>query len=356
MKRTIVAGMTTALCAALGLPAVAQQGQSGQGAEQHGQLGQSHKPDMKTKRQGGSEGDQQRHAEEQAKGTQKAQGDQNGQKAEQGNGTASAQPGGAPPAVALSRATEMSRTALTNIQSAIKSLNSKDEKAAQQALDQAAGTLRNLYVAVPGGPILSHLAANEPGQPMNIAPVLAEIQSRSVWMDPDVVAKVKKADEQAKSGEQQKAQQSLIEARERMTADIALLPIEDAYARVQAARGELRDGHPDAAVRLLRNVPLAIEHVQATAPLVPVRFNLRAAAAAADEGNWQRAQQLVDDARQRLEQLAADSAISPDADKQLKAVVNRTQKLDQRLDQGKHPKPKELRDLAKQTRSVAKTL
>lgn len=174
-------------------------------------------------------------------------------------------------------------------------------------------------------------------------------------MDPEVTAQVEEAERQLKKGDQKAAEQQLRLARQRLAADVALLPIEDAYARVQAARGELRDGHPAQAQRLLRNVPVLITHLQTTAPLVPVRFNLRAAAMAAEKGEWDRAKELVGQATRSLEQVAAAPAPS-ELDKELKPIVDRAKKLQSRLDKGQKPRPKEMRDLARQTRSLAKTL
>jgi hypothetical protein len=320
MKGTI-SGFVIALCAGLAVPALADQPSPGEGAGKN-----------------------------QNSNTQQDSPAKPGEKGEAQAGRDEKNPG-----MAMARAADLSRNALTHIQAGIQALNAHDDKAAQQALDQAAGTLRTLYMAVPAGPVLSELGPNEPGKPMDVAPLLAEVQSRSVWMDPDVVAKVDKANKQAKSGEKEAATQSLLEARQRLTADVALLPIEDAYSRVQAARGELRDGHAESALRLLRNVPVAIEHVQATAPLVPVRFNLRAAAAAAEKGSWQEAEALVEQARKDLEALASNSAAPAELHKELKPVVKQAQKIDQRFDQGKRPAPKELRELAQQTRSLANT-
>jgi hypothetical protein len=259
--------------------------------------------------------------------------------------------------VDMARAAELAQGALAHITAATAALDSdnKDKTQAQSALDAAATSLRQLYTSVPEGEILRELGSNEPGKPLNLAPVLAEMRSRSVWMDPEIVAQVEAANRKMKEGDQQGANEQLMLARQRLAADVALLPIEDAYARVQAARGELKEGHPEQARRLLRNVPLVVSHVQATAPLVPVRFNLRAAATAAEAGDWGKANELVDQASKGLEQVA--SAPAPKQfDKELKPIVDRLERLNRRLDDGKKPRPKEFRELAKQTRTLAETL
>ena len=296
-------------------------------------------------------GTQTRQAEQQQQPQQQQQ-----QQQQQATGGTAQPGGGQPPGMELGKASELSQAALTHIVAATTALENNNTKNAQTALDVAASNLHQLYNAVPAGPVLSELGSNQPGKPMNLAPVLGEMRSRSVWMDPEVVAGVEEAQKQLDKGNEEMAEEKLMLARQRLAADVALLPIEDAYARVQAARGELRDGRPQDAARLLRNVPLTIGHIQVAAPLVPVRFNLRAAATAAEEGNWDRAKELVNQANQGIQQMASAPAADQEFQKEIKPIAAKAKQLTTKLEKGGKPRPKEMRDLARQTRSLAATL
>jgi hypothetical protein len=267
--------------------------------------------------------------------------------------TARAEPAPGPPGGALEGAIEAGKTVLRQIGEANAALDRSDSKGAQAALDLAAGTLRQLYTAVPAGPVLNQLGSTERAEPPDLAPILAEVRSRAVWMDPDIVAELEQADRRLKKGDRVAAAAHLVAARRLLTADVALLPLEDAYARVQAARGELRDGHSDQARRLLRNVPLALARVEATAPLVPIRLGLRAAATAAERGEWDAARELVTRALRDLEQVAGSSP-GQELERAIKPVVDRARTLQRRIVAGGKPRPKDLRDLAARTRLLAR--
>src|SRR5690349_19948716 len=108
-------------------------------------------------------------------------------------------------------------------------------------------------------------------------------------------------------GERGAAAQHLQLARETLVPEIGLLPGADAFARVAAAESARKAGCRVAARRPIQDVPVTVAQVQARAPLVPIRFSLREAAAAAEAGHWQRAQRLVSDASNALERLQYES-------------------------------------------------
>jgi len=269
---------------------------------------------------------------------------------------------------------EQTKRILAHLDAATRAIQQGDTKQAGDLLDQTATTLRSLYENVPGRSVLnsmntqqkasSHTAdagtggkasatgnSTTGGKTNEIyAPIAATVAEQSVYLDPQVVANVKKAESQAHAGNEQAAQSSLKLAREGLVADIALLPVEDAYSRVLAARSELEAGRRENALQLLQNVPIVLSEVQMSAPLVPAQFDLRAAAAAAEKQDWQRAQQLVGEAQKRLDEVTstggkAGSAIQP--------LAQRADKLETRLrSSSQKPKAAEIRALADDLRKV----
>lgn len=252
--------------------------------------------------------------------------------------------------VTFEQAQELSSGALTHITSAQQALGNRDTTAAQRSLDAAANALRQLYDGVPGKQLMSALGGKGD---IDLAPIFSTMRSTSVFVDPAVVAQVEEAKKRADKGDQAAAQEQLRLARSSLAADIALLPVESAYAYVVAAQSELRNGQTARATELLRNVPLVMEHVTMTAPLVPVRFDLRAAAAAAEANDWTRAGELVESAKQDLQQLASSPVADQQEQKMLQSLAKKVTDIDRRIDSGKKPQPREIRDLAKQTRPAS---
>ena len=186
-----------------------------------------------------------------------------------------------------------------------------------------------------------------------LAPLVAEVQRLAVYLDPEVVARVREAQQRANAGDQQGAFDSLRMARQALAADIALLPVEDAYARVAAARAELQRGQVEFAQRLLASVPIAIARLEASAPLVPIRFDLRAAAAAAEQGSWERARMFVGRASNHLQALRSFAGVEePGFARAISSLTERVNTLQQRIAAGARPSPGEIRDLAQRTRYV----
>jgi hypothetical protein len=111
---------------------------------------------------------------------------------------------------------------------------------------------------------------------------------------------------------------------------------------VLAARVELEAGRQQNALQLLQKLPVVLTEVQVSAPLVPVRFNIRAAAAAAEAKDWQRAQDLLAQADTQLDQVVSSGQVG----KELRPVADRTDKMRARMESGNKPKPREIRALA----------
>jgi hypothetical protein len=251
------------------------------------------------------------------------------------------------------RVQELTRTALTHVSAAMGAVEENDNRQADAALAAAASDLRRIYDAVPARELLGLLS--QPGAVDDLATISSQAHQMSVYLDPEVVRNVDRAEEKTKAGDRSGAEENLATARKRLEADVATTPVENAYARVMAARAELRVGDSDRALRLLRDVPEVVDRVDVTAPMVPARFNLRAAAAAAEAGNWPEARNLVDQAAGTLEQISTAPSAS-NVQGKLQPMVERAKSLQRRFDQGRKPKPREMRDLARRTSQVSATL
>jgi hypothetical protein len=262
-------------------------------------------------------------------------------------------PAMASPTVNLPRDQELAQTALTHVLGANAALDKNDIVKARIALDVSTSALRQLYLSVPAEKVADQLASDD-AVDLDLALVLAELRSQSSWMDPQIVTLVEEAESHRQKGHRKLAEEKLQQAGEALIDDVALLPIEDAYARAQAARTELRDGNTVQARRLIRALPDRIMKLQATAPLMPARFSLRVAATAAEEGQWDRASQLVREATQDLERVLAAS--STPFDRRVKSVLNRAKRLSRLIERGARPLPRDLRELARETHTLARTL
>lgn len=241
---------------------------------------------------------------------------------------------------------QLSRTALTQIALAMGALEDKDRDRADQALSAAAGHLRQIYDAVPSRDLLRLLAHTDAAD--DLAPILAQVHQQAIYLDPRIVDNVDQADEKSRGGDRAGAQEDLAEAQRLLAEDVASAPVEDAYARVVAASADLRRGDAERALRLLRQVPNVLDRVDVSAPMVPVRFSLRAAAAAADKGKWDQARTLMDQATGGLDQIVE---VARAVRKDLLPVVNRAHDLQQRIAGGRKIRPQQLRALAQSTRT-----
>lgn len=261
--------------------------------------------------------------------------------------------------------------AVTHIGAAVSALEKNDAKAAQSALSAAEKSLSSLYEGSGTKELAGEMQKAERGETTDLAPLVAHVEQMSTYLDPKVVAGVKSAQQKMESGDQQGASEQLRLAHTALVADVAMLPVESAYARVLAAARQLDKGEADDALRMLRNVPVQMNQIVVSAPLVPVRFEMRAAGAAAEAGKWDEARQLLDRATSQLQQVASNVPMSSRTGAQqasddqngkqqrkqpLQPVLSKAKDLQRQLSQGKKPKPQAFRDLAAQTRQAAGTL
>jgi hypothetical protein len=272
-----------------------------------------------------------------------------------GNGSAAAahDAAGNPANANASQEMQKANSALAQIDQAVNDIHDGSTAQAEGLLQQSANTLRALYENVPGRSVVNQM--NTAHTKNDYAPLMTTLATEQVYLDPQVVANVKQAQQHQQAGNQQQAQQNLQLARDKMIADVALLPVEDAFSRVVAARSELQAGRTDNALELLNDLPLMLTQVQVSAPLVPVRFDLRAAADAAQHGDWSRATQLLDQADKQLQAVAAAGQGSKQAS-QLKPLVNRADQLSARADSKQKPRPREINALADELRKHSRTM
>src|SRR5690606_10068686 len=137
--------------------------------------------------------------------------------------------------------------------------------------------------------------------------------------------------------------------------DVAFLPVETAYVRVLAAQEAIDRGDLKVARQILSQIPVVSTELQIAAPLVPIRFNLSAAALAAEQGNWDRSRTLVRAAATELQKLEPRSKGTPAAE-EMGELVDDMQQLQRQMGSDDRPEPREIRELAQRTREIGEDI
>lgn len=268
----------------------------------------------------------------------------------------------------------LARRATASIAGADRALARRDDVQARASLQDAARSLRALYAGAPGAALERRIdaltsrlsgaegasgpppaSAEEHGSTPDAgtgsgaageryAPLFSSIRDEAVYLDPEVAAGTDRAEQQLEQGDRQGATDELRIARAQLVDDVGLLPIEDAYARVLAAREELDRGDRASAERLLAGTPIVLAQVSARAPLVPVASSLRAAADAAMQGDDDRASELVDRASSDLRQLERQASLPAAAT--IRPLADRVRQVQDAMRSGREPAPDELDALA----------
>jgi hypothetical protein len=248
---------------------------------------------------------------------------------------------------------------MTHIAAAEKALDQNTKSAAMSALAKSQQSLAKLYSTPALQAVLDeldeaiHAMSGEKlaVEPMDLAPLTASVSSYQAYLDPEVVAGVKQAQERAREGDQPGARDALRLARNRVAVDVAYVPVEEAYVRVLAAQQALDNNNMKDAKRLLRNVPVVISQVQISRPLVPIRFKLQAAAAAADAQNWARSRTLLRQANQDVQQLESVAGTT-ELKSELTPIADQVKKLSQQAQAGQQVEASQIRELAQRTRTI----
>lgn len=252
---------------------------------------------------------------------------------------------------------KITQTAMTHIRAAQTAIDRNNIKAAKTALQKSENELERLYDTPALSAFLNEIdevLRTADGQkpavkPLDLAPLSASLTTYQAYVDPDVVAGIKDAQERAKRGDVEGAREALHLARNRVALDVAFLPVEEAYVRVLAAQQALDAGDKKVASRMLAQLPIMVTEVQVSRPLVPLRFKLHAAAEAAEAGNWKRSQQLVSEVNQELQGLERMSGKAKAAS-ELTAIADDVEKLQKRMTGDNRPSADEIRQLAERTK------
>jgi hypothetical protein len=204
---------------------------------------------------------------------------------------------------------------------------------------------------MPGGKLLRDIddvgARMAPGEHERIdfAPLASRVESEALFLEPEVVSGIQRAEVSLGDGKRDEAFESLRNARERLFVDTATPLLDDAFRRLAASETALKKGDLSQAATLLSEAQPTLREVALRAPLVSVRFDLRAAAASADLGEWDRALRFVARATTRLEQLQQMS----DAP-EIPALLREAQRLETALRSRSRPQASAIRWLAGRTR------
>ena len=253
---------------------------------------------------------------------------------------------------------KLAQESLEAIERAQKALEGGDTKAAKGALKMAEAHLQPLYDTPPLASLtneideaIATIRADGTGavKPVDLAPLMGIVTRERAYMEPEAYADLAQAQKYARDEKLDAAAERLQRARDRITASVAYLPVQEAYLRVLAAQTLIENGHVDQAKQMLVSLPVVLLDVQATTPLVRARFDLQAAAAALQEKNWTRAAELLTTARTRLDGLAGSGAAGAERIRSLVDEIDRLQK--RATSQGNQPKPQEVRDLAKRVKN-----
>jgi hypothetical protein len=269
---------------------------------------------------------------------------------------------------------KLTEQATTHITAAQAALARGDKAAAKKALDQSGRALKKLYDAPELSVLLSQMdetiasiegedvdrggkagkAGKQPKQAverLDLAPLSATVRRHRLYLDPAVTAGIDEAAAKARQGDARATADALRLARNRMAIDVAFLPVEHAYVRVLAAQQAIAGGDMKHARRILQEVPIVVAELQLEAPLVPVRFKLNAAALAAEEDNWERAQTLVREAAREVQAIEQATQGRPVA-RELSAFVDDVEQLGRQIGSESPPQPQEIRELARRTQDL----
>jgi hypothetical protein len=180
---------------------------------------------------------------------------------------------------------------------------------------------------------------------VDFQPLAARVQAEALFLDPDVVREIGEAHRELDGGQRARAFELLGHARERLAADIGTPLLDDASHQLALAEDALKKGRRQDAASILGPLGRSLEQVGLRAPLVPVRFDLRAAAASAELGDWERARRFVARAAARLDAL---QGVAPGPE--VPALLQEARRLEKAIEERRSPRGADLWWLAGRTR------
>lgn len=136
---------------------------------------------------------------------------------------------------------------------------------------------------------------------VDLGPLEEQLLAQREYLPTAAVADVQAARRLLREGRPAEALGRLREARQVLSRELLVLPLEVARSRIREAVRALENGQPAQALSWLDSVPELLDEVRVFSPLVPSRWQMRAAAAAAARGEWERAEALVRAAVENLE-------------------------------------------------------
>lgn len=240
--------------------------------------------------------------------------------------------------------------AAQHLAAAERALAQDDVEGAEGALQNAAQSLQAILSEGPGAALASELGERAaelalPDSPgADLRPLVAQVRALEPVLPQEVIPLVTDAQRQLERGDRAAAARSLLGARAWIASDLALLPVEQAFARTRAALAEVQAGNLQLARDLVQGVPPAMAELRTAAPLVPVRLRLRAAAYQAQQRNWAQAEMLLNEAGNEL--VAMRDGASPVLARRIDSLAAQVGVLQERLAAGTQPSSARIRRVA----------
>ncbi|WP_373045254.1 hypothetical protein [Vulgatibacter sp.] len=270
-------------------------------------------------------------------------------------GTGGTQPGAATQAQGGTEIQQATRRAMARIDEAAAAVEKQQLSRAKPSLDAAIEDLRGVSDVLPGEPLFGLLGETieaieaNPGR-ADLTELRTAVQEMRPQLEPAVVRAVEDARFALLAGNPEQAVSRLTEARVALGADSQRLPVARVEAQLVEARQLLANRDVRAAQRTLADARGGLEQIQRLGPLVPVRWNFRGAAAAADAGDWEMAERLLAESVGLLETMRQprDAGLVQG----IEEMEAQARTYLQRIDGAQRPTPQQLRELASRTLDV----
>ncbi len=195
---------------------------------------------------------------------------------------------------------------------------------------------------------ISVLEADPETEPVDLDTLAEVVRKNRSKLDPAVAEHVTEAERAAEIGDNEGAAKSLQLAKE-LVRDAGGGQSDDTYVRVLAAQRALANKDVSRATKILDGIPAIASDRRVSEPLVPVRTKLEAAATASEAGKWDRASNLITQAREELDEIEDLAGEEPIA-AEIADIDDELEKIDNQIEAGDRPSARKLRELARRTR------
>lgn len=244
--------------------------------------------------------------------------------------------------------------ALAQVDAAIGALEAGEAERAGALLGAALEDLDRVHAWLPGGSLLAALddalaGIARPGASARVNALLERARSQPALVDPPVLQLLERTMLLLEGDAPRAAAATLRSAREHLASDLGASSLTQARARTRESAAAVERGDLKTARARMTAVPFLLRRVESIAPLVPIRRELHAAAAAAERGRWDDARRLLSSAVRHLDQLR------PPAESPLTAEVERLEARVRDVLRGfdrRPPRPSTLWDLAARARTL----